>query len=188
MDIARTSPSFVGFMTSTKDKRTKTKTKPNIQWMDLPFYARQWESTLSLCQYKYHLLASRVSDHINQWRIFFWVHLAIGYLAMLISQVCCCLVLCLLASACDRCSCADLHLHARAPSVHLSQVLLLPLSSLLVLLFGFVLFCLSCFQFCILHCMYFHLYFGTFCLCLYPSRYVCVCVCVFLDNECFVSR
>jgi hypothetical protein len=32
------------------------------------------------------------------------------------------LCVCLLASACDRCSCADLHLHARAPSVHLSQV------------------------------------------------------------------
>ncbi len=100
--------------------------------------------------------------------------MAIGYLPMFISQVYCSLVVRLLASACDRWSCADLHLHARAPSVHLSQVLLLPLSSLLVLLFGFVLFCLSCFQFRILHCMY-------YIFILEPS--VCVCislgVCVF---------
>jgi hypothetical protein len=30
------------------------KNKTSIQWMDLPFYAMQWESILSLCQYKYH--------------------------------------------------------------------------------------------------------------------------------------
>jgi hypothetical protein len=106
---------------------------------------------------------------------------------MLISQVCCSLVLCLLASACDRCSCADLHPHARAPSVHLSQVRLLPLSSLLVLLFGFVLFCLSCFQFRILHCMYFiFISEPSVCVCipLGVCVCVCVCVCVFLDNVC----
>ncbi len=120
-------------------------------------------------------------------REFFFVHLAIGYLPMFISQVCCSLVLCLLASACDRCSCADLHLHARAPSVHLSQVLLLPLSSLLVLLFDFV---LSCFQFRILHCMY-------YIFILEPS--VCVCIslgacvrvswimCVLFPDEAFAS-
>lgn len=97
---------------------------------------------------------------------------------MFISQVCCSLVVCLLASACDRWPCADLHLHARTPSVHLSQVLLLPLSSLLVLLFGFVLFCLSCFQFRILHCMYYiFILEPSVCVCI--SLGVCVSVCVF---------
>jgi hypothetical protein len=47
------------------DKDKKQKNKTNIQWIDLPLYAMQWESTFSLCQYEYHL-ASRVSDHINQ--------------------------------------------------------------------------------------------------------------------------
>lgn len=98
---------------------------------------------------------------------------------MFISQVCCSLVVCLLASACDRWSCADLHLHARTPSVHLSQVLLFPLSSLLCFAFRFcfVLFVLFSISHSALHVL--HLYFGTFCLCLYLSRCVCKRVCVF---------
>ncbi len=98
---------------------------------------------------------------------------------MFISQVCCSLVVCLLASACDRWSCADLHLHARTPSVHLSQVLLFPLSSLLCFAFRFcfVLFVLFSISHSALHVL--HLYFGTCCLCLYLSRCVCKRVCVF---------
>lgn len=98
---------------------------------------------------------------------------------MFISQVCCSLVVCLLASACDRWSCADLHLHARTPSVHLSQVLLFPLSSLLCFAFRFcfVLFVLFSISHSALHVL--PLYFGTCCLCLYLSRCVCKRVCVF---------
>jgi hypothetical protein len=46
-----TALAIVGFWTRTQNKKQN---KTNIQWMDLPFYAMQWQSTLSLCQYKYH--------------------------------------------------------------------------------------------------------------------------------------